>query len=92
MTGELQVNNLQGLTPAGYLQDSRYVSVAGNGRYVVFQTADNGIVAGDTLDNQDVFLSDMQTGEIRLVSSANGTTSTGFPIPFITQLAQMVDL
>jgi len=57
--------------------------ISNDGRYVVFQSLANEIVAGDNNNTSDVFLRDMQTGVTRRVSAANngtgGNESSGQP-------------
>lgn len=46
--------------------------ISGDGRYVVFSTDAQGLVAGDTNARLDVFLRDRQTGTTTLISAAVG--------------------
>lgn len=48
-------------------------SISADGRYAVFMSSASNLVSGDTNGQSDVFLRDMQTGEITRVN----TTSTG---------------
>ncbi|NDJ86391.1 MAG: hypothetical protein GYB66_10925 [Chloroflexi bacterium] len=45
-----------------------YVSISGDGRYVVFQSEATNLVPGDTNGRSDIFLHDRQTGETTRVS------------------------
>ena len=56
---------------------SREPSVSADGRYVVFSSAANNLVPGDTNNVSDVFLRDTQTGDTVLISAANGGTTIG---------------
>lgn len=47
--------------------------LSADGRYVVFESGANNLVAGDTNNKQDIFRRDMQTGEIIRIS----TTTAG---------------
>ncbi|MBZ6075417.1 hypothetical protein [Microvirga puerhi] len=49
--------------------DAAYASA--DGRYVVFQSLANNLVAGDTNQKSDVFWKDLQTGELQRVSVSN---------------------
>ncbi|HVM95306.1 MAG TPA: MYXO-CTERM sorting domain-containing protein, partial [Candidatus Acidoferrales bacterium] len=61
---------------------SQTPSVSSDGRFVVFQSLASNLVADDTNGRVDVFVADLTTGEIRLVSvtetgaAANGDSST----------------
>jgi len=50
-------------------------SISGNGRYVCFSSTNNGIVANDTNQKEDVFVRDFQTGTTVCVS----VDPTGLP-------------
>ena len=53
---------------------SAEASISGDGRYVVFTSSANNLVAGDTNRTQDVFIRDVQSGTTALVSvNTNGT-------------------
>ena len=56
---------------------SRNVSVSGDGRFVVFESAATNLVSGvtDTNAAQDIFLRDTQTGTLRCISLATPTTT-----------------
>ena len=43
--------------------------ISANGRYVVFTSDANNLVAGDTNGTRDVFVRDLLTGTTRLVSA-----------------------
>ncbi len=54
-------------------------SISADGRYVVFESGANNLVVGDTNSSKDVFLKDVVTGDIQLVSiAADGTQGSGF--------------
>jgi len=54
--------------------DSWGASVSGDGRYVVFASDATNLLSGDTNAKSDIFLKDLQTGEVtRLSTSATGT-------------------
>lgn len=53
---------------------SEQASVSADGRFVVFQSRATNLVSGDTNNQQDIFVKDLQTGEVRLVST--DTTGT----------------
>ncbi|HAP41383.1 MAG TPA: hypothetical protein DCQ94_16740, partial [Nitrospira sp.] len=44
--------------------------ISGNGRYVVFESSASNLVAGDTNQDSDIFVKDMQTGAIQRVSTS----------------------
>lgn len=54
-------------------------SISGDGRYVAFTSFANDIVAGDANNTSDVFVRDMATGNITLVSVANGGVQAANP-------------
>jgi Tol biopolymer transport system component len=49
-------------------------SVSADGRYVLFGSDAGGFVAGDTNSSSDVFLKDLKTGELLLISRASDGT------------------
>jgi len=52
--------------------------LSGNGRYVVFQSGATNLVEYDTNGETDIFVKDLQTGEIRRVSTdSDGMQATG---------------
>jgi Tol biopolymer transport system component/Ca2+-binding RTX toxin-like protein len=53
-------------------QGSSRASVSDDGRYVVFQSLASNLVAGDTNTQSDIFVRDMVTGSVALVSTASG--------------------
>ena len=54
-------------------------SISADGRYVLFSSDSNDLVAGDTNNDQDVFLWDRQTGDTTLVSTdALGVQSNSY--------------
>lgn len=56
---------------------SQKVSVSGDGRYIVFESAATNLVSGvtDTNNSADIFLRDTQTGTLRCISLATPTTT-----------------
>lgn len=64
------------LAPGGAQADgpSGFPAISGNGRYVAFASAATNLVAGDTNDATDVFVHDLQTGGVALVSTASDGT------------------
>ena len=59
-------------------EDSRYPAISEGGRYVVFESLADNLVASDTNDQWDIFVHDRQIGETKRVSVAsNGTQSNG---------------
>jgi Tol biopolymer transport system component len=59
----------------------RYSQVGGNGRYVVFSSFANNLVANDTDNLEDVFLRDLVTGTTTLVSDIDDAySSSGAPV------------
>ena len=76
-TGELQ---LVSQTAGGWQgnADSYNASTSSNGRYIVFTTQANNLLDADYYPNADIYLKDMVTGQLTLVSSdANGKGSKG---------------
>ncbi len=54
-------------------------SLSADGRYVCFESSATNLVAGDTNGNTDVFVKDLGTGAVTLVSQrADGTRASGF--------------
>jgi Tol biopolymer transport system component len=59
--------------------DSFNPVISDNGRYVAFSSDASNLIANDTNDNRDVFLKDMQTGTVTLISSnSNGDSAYGW--------------
>ncbi len=58
------------------LLDTGAPTLSGDGRYVVFESTDATLVAGDRNASPDVFLKDTQTGAIQIISS-NGKGEQG---------------
>lgn len=53
-------------------------SLSANGRYLVFTSAATNLVPGDTNGMSDIFVKDLQTGAIKMVSArADGTPGNG---------------
>jgi len=60
------------------LGDSNEAQFSPDGRFVVFESDANNLVAGDTNNATDVFLKDLTTGAVtRLSTTANGTQANG---------------
>jgi Tol biopolymer transport system component len=58
--------------------ESRQAVISPNGRYVAFQSRATTLVPGDTNGMKDVFLRDLETGEIaRMSVSRDGTEGSG---------------
>jgi len=55
-------------------QASRNSSISGDGRYIVFDSYASNLVPSDTNAKQDVFLKDMNTGAVTLISISSGGT------------------
>jgi serralysin len=87
VTNELKIDDLSEQIPHGYFQDSSQISISADGRYIVFQSAADHLVPNDVAANQDVFRKDMLTGEIKLVSSVNGVSSTGDSHAFLNAIS-----
>src|SRR5688572_924497 len=57
---------------------SRFASVSADGRFVVFESDANNLVAGDTNGTNDIFVKDRQTGQTSRVSvDSAGLESNG---------------
>lgn len=66
--------------PQGFGADSGDASISANGRYVVYESLSDNIVAGDTNALFDIFVYDRQTGATKRASTtATGAQSTGIP-------------
>jgi hypothetical protein len=69
------------LNAAGVTADepSYNADISADGRYVVFESAASSLVVGDTNQQTDIFVKDMQSGEIQRVSTnaAGGQTDAG---------------
>jgi Tol biopolymer transport system component len=76
-TGEVTLvsSTLEGRAGSGH---SAFPAISGNGRYVSFHSSASDLVAGDANGTSDVFLKDLSTGEVRLVSEAIGGGSGNF--------------
>jgi hypothetical protein len=56
-----------------------YPAISGSGDYIVFRSDVNDLVPGDTNGTGDIFVYELQTGTIELVSKhTNGTVGNGF--------------
>jgi hypothetical protein len=56
-----------------------YPAISGSGNYIVFRSEVNDLVPGDTNGTGDIFVYELQTGTIELVSKhTNGTIGNGF--------------
>jgi Ca2+-binding RTX toxin-like protein len=63
---------------AGVQLGSEDASVSGDGRFVVFTSYSDALVAGDSNGTRDIFVKDLNTGAIALVSkSAAGVVANG---------------
>ena len=69
ITGDIRVvsTNAAGAQGNG---NSLMASISTNGRYLVFESAANNLVAGDTNGKDDIFRKDLQSGEIVRVSTS----------------------
>lgn len=75
-TGELNIasadiNGVAGVFNAGNFTVSQSPSISADGRYVAFTTNANNLVVGDTNNLIDVYVKDMQTGNIARVNVNN---------------------
>lgn len=78
-------------------------SISGDGRYVAFRSRFNNLVPGDTNGYNDIFVKDLQTNQIRLVSTdsagnpSNGTSydpvisSDGRYVAFASAASNLVE-
>src|SRR5215207_8459450 len=57
--------------------DSQHPAISADGRYIVFESRANNLVANDTNTRLDVFVRDMQTGSTTLVSVNSAGTGSG---------------
>ena len=62
----------QGLSPYDANGDSRYPSLSGNGKYLVFQSEAWNLVEGDDNESWDIFVTELETGVTSAVSSSHG--------------------
>jgi len=71
VTGELELvsENAAGTIANSYSSDA---SISADGRFVAFRSNADNLVAGDTNGRSDVFVKDMDTGTVTLVSSDSG--------------------
>ncbi len=90
-TGELRrvTVNAAGVGANG---PSGVAQVSADGRFVVFQSSADNLVAGDTNSRFDVFVKDMQTGTVRLMSANDsGVIGNGQSLrPMITANGRFV--
>jgi Ca2+-binding RTX toxin-like protein len=68
ITGEVKAIDTSSAGVSGNLQ-GEYPSLSSDGRYAVFTSLANNLVANDTNNDFDVFVKDITTGETRLVST-----------------------
>ncbi len=68
-------NITQGMNGASW-----YPAISGDGRFVVFQSVADNIVPGDNrINTWDIYIKDLQTGEIKIVTtSATGAQGNGW--------------
>jgi Ca2+-binding RTX toxin-like protein len=64
-------NGASGSISASLLDNETHLDISTNGRFVVFESLANNFAVGVTDNNSksDIFVKDMQTGELKLVSS-----------------------
>ncbi|HED63918.1 MAG TPA: hypothetical protein ENJ09_00015 [Planctomycetes bacterium] len=67
--------------------DSEYAQISSNGRFVVFQSRANNLVAGDTNGRQDIFVHDLLTGATERVS-VSSTGSEGDADSWLPQISE----
>jgi Ca2+-binding RTX toxin-like protein len=84
---DLQTGSIQRVSIATNGAEGNGISsnakISADGRYVLFESDAANLVAGDWNNARDVFLKDLQTGEIRLVSSdafGGVATNDGYPL------------
>lgn len=67
-------------------------AISSDGRYVAFQSAADNLVENDTNEDDDIFLKDLQTGQVTRVStdSAGNQASSGGIVPAISGDARYV--
>jgi Tol biopolymer transport system component len=63
--GNVQANN-----------PSDWPSISGNGSYIVFESAADNLVLGDTNNSVDIFLADWKVPKITQITSGNGASQT----------------
>lgn len=72
---DLQTGTLSRVTGASGSVDVQTISLSADGRYVVF-ASNESLDAADTNGHQDIYVKDMQTGQVALVSqAADGSAS-----------------
>jgi hypothetical protein len=74
--GNLQTGSLTWVS-AGGNAGSASPSISSDGRYVAFSSFASNLLSGDTNGNSDVFLKDLQTGRLTMVSSGGSDNSLG---------------
>lgn len=62
---------------SGVALSSEDASISDDGRWVVFTSYSDALVAGDTNGTRDIFVKDLKTGEIALVSKAGAVAGNG---------------
>jgi Ca2+-binding RTX toxin-like protein len=73
VTGEVKLVSTRTGGDAGTHADAWGASVSYDGRYVAFSSAASNLVANDTNQSGDIFVKDLVTGELKLVSAdSNG--------------------
>ncbi|MBU6320344.1 MAG: PD40 domain-containing protein [Alphaproteobacteria bacterium] len=70
-----------GSPPPFWPPGSIFASFSGDGRYIAFQSTAANLVPGDTNDQSDIFIKDLQTGEIiRVSADASGGQSNSHSV------------
>ena len=70
--------------------EGRFVDISGDGRFVVFSSAANGLVAGDNNNDYDVFLFDRQTSQLERVTVGYDGSAANGNVPGISNDGRMV--
>jgi flagellin-like hook-associated protein FlgL len=73
ITGETERVNLRSVGGQANVR-GRYASISGDGRYVVWESEDGNLVAGDTNSRLDVFMHDRLLNQTQLISADSGGT------------------
>jgi len=69
VTGEVKLVSTRTGADAGTYAEAWGASVSYDGRYVAFSSAASNLVANDTNESGDIFVKDLLTGELKLVST-----------------------